>query len=89
MESHPVDIDVDPEQVVRWLIVERQESGSGLHIRASGINDTGAIEPRTEDRFGNEEREDLNEEVAVAKPEVTPTHAGEGWRLVVSVEGRA
>ena len=62
MESHPVDIDVDPEQVVRWLIVERQEGGSGLDIRASGINDTGAIEPPTEDRFGDEEREDLPSE---------------------------
>ena len=26
MESYPVDVDIDPEQVVRWLMVERQRA---------------------------------------------------------------
>lgn len=86
MESHPVDIDIDPEQVVRWLMVERQKGGTGLDIRASRTNERVPVEPRVEDQFGDEEREDLSDEVTVAKLEVTPMHAGEGWRLVVSAE---
>ena len=39
-----------------------------------------------EDGFGDEEREDLNDEVTVAQLVITPSHAGEGWRIVVSVE---
>lgn len=57
-----------------------------MNIRVSRTNEAVAVEPHTEDRFGDEEREDLNDEVTVAKLEVTPTHAGESWRLVVSAE---
>jgi hypothetical protein len=86
MEGHPVDIDIDPEQVVRWLMVEWQKGGSGLDVRVSRTNERVPVEPRAEDRLGDEEREDLSDEVTVAKLEVTPTHAGKGWRLVVSAE---
>ncbi|MGE0575206.1 MAG: hypothetical protein AB7F22_02525 [Reyranella sp.] len=86
MESYLVNIDIDPEQVVRWLMVERQRGGSGLDVSAWRFNRRCPIEPRVEDRFGDEEREDLSDEVTVARLEIAPTHAGEGWRVVVAVE---
>lgn len=86
MESYPVDIDIDPEQVVRWLMVERQRGGTGLDFSAWRLNQRRPIEPGPEDRFGDEEREDLSDEVTVAQLVITPTHAGAGWRIVVSVE---
>jgi hypothetical protein len=86
MESYPVDIDIDPEQVVRWLMVERQRGGAGLDISAWRINQRRPIEPSVEDGFGDEEREDLSDEVTVAELAITPAHAGEPWRIVVSVE---
>lgn len=86
MESYPVDIDIDPEQVVRWLMVERTRGSSGLDISAWRFNQKRPIEPRAEDRFGDEEREDLSDEVTVAQLVIAPVHAGEGWRIVVSVE---
>jgi hypothetical protein len=86
MESYPVDIDVDPEQVVRWLLVERQRGGSGFDVSAWRLNQERPVEPAVEDRFGDEEREDLSDEVTVAQLVITPTRAGQGWRIVVSVE---
>jgi hypothetical protein len=86
MEGYPVDIDIDPEQVVRWLISERQRGGSGLDIGAWRLNRGRPIEPRLEDRFGDEEREDLRGEATVAQLVIAPSHAGEGWRITISAE---
>jgi hypothetical protein len=85
MESYPVDVDIDPEQVVRWLMVERQRGGSGLEIRAWRVNERRPIAASLEDRLGDEEREDINDEATMARLEVSPAHA-EGWRIVISVE---
>ena len=38
MENYPVDIDIDPEQIVRWLMVERQRGASDLDIGAWRLN---------------------------------------------------
>lgn len=84
MNSYPVD--TDPEQVVRWLMVEQQRGASGLEISVRRINETHPIRPRAEDRLGDQESEDLSDEATVARLEISPTHASEGWRLVVSVE---
>jgi hypothetical protein len=86
MESYPVDVevDIDPEQVVRWLMVERERGGSGLEIKAWRQNESRPIAPVTDDKLGDEEREDLSAEATMAQLEVTPTH--EDWRLIISVE---
>lgn len=86
MVSYPVDIDMDPEQVARWLMVERQRGGSGLDVSAWRFNQRRPVEPGVEDRFGDEERQDLSDEMTVAQLVIAPAHAGEGWRLVISVE---
>lgn len=85
MSSYPVDI--DPEQVVRWLIVERQRGTSDLEITVRRSNETQPIQPRAKDRLGDAEREDLHDEATVARLEVSPVHASKGWRLVIEVEG--
>lgn len=84
MESFPVDI--DPEQLVRWLMVERRRGGSGLEIRAWRVNESHPVDSRLEDRLGDEEREDINDETTVARLEISPAHAAEKWRIVISVE---
>jgi hypothetical protein len=86
MDSFPVDVevDIDPEQVVRWLMVERERGGSGLEITAWRQNESRPVAPVTDDKLGDEEREDLSADATIARLEVTPTH--EDWRLVISVE---
>lgn len=84
MDSYPVD--ADPEQVVRWLMVERQKGSVGLQIIARRINEVQEIENRPEFRLGDEEREDLSDKATIATLEISPAHASEGWRLIMSVE---
>lgn len=84
METYSVDI--DPEQVVRWVLEEHQTSP-----RAFGLVARRSVEPRelpakSEFRLGDEEREDLSEIATFATLEITPVHAGDGWRLTVMVE---
>ncbi|MBS0518215.1 MAG: hypothetical protein JSR90_05955 [Proteobacteria bacterium] len=85
MEIYPVD--TDPEQVIRWLMVERARGAYGLQVTASRISDShGLDESQLELGLGDEEREDLSEEVTIAQLEIAPLHTSEGWRLTVSVE---
>jgi len=84
MDIYPVDI--DPEQVVRWLMVERERGASRFEISARRLNERHRIEPRADGPLGDAEREDLSDEATVARLDVSPTHASEGWRIVVSVE---
>jgi hypothetical protein len=89
MDSYPVDVDVDPEQVVRWLLVERQRGGSGLRTSAWLSSERHPLLARMEDRLGDEEREDLADETSVATLEIAPVHASGGWRMVISVAGES
>jgi hypothetical protein len=85
MAYYPVDVDIDPEQAVRWLLVERQKSGAGVETRAWRVNEKHPIVAGVEQRLGDEELEDINDEVTVARLEISPAHA-EGWRIVISAE---
>ncbi len=86
MGSYPVEIDIDAEQIVRWLLLERQRRGSGLDVDAWRFNRERPVEPDITDRFGDEECEDLRDERTVARLEISPSHPRDGWRVVVSVE---
>jgi hypothetical protein len=44
---------------------------------------------RREIRLGDQEREDLSEIATIATLEISPIHAGDGWRLTVVVEDEA
>jgi hypothetical protein len=84
MESYPVD--TDPEQVVRWLMVERQIGSPLLEINARRVLEAQDIPVQQELRLGDEEREDLSDAATIATLEIAPIHAGDGWRLTVVVE---
>jgi hypothetical protein len=84
MQTYPVDI--DPEQVVRWLRVEREAVPSGLAIAARRVIEVKEIPLRKEIHLGDEEREDLSEVATIATLEIAPAHASDGWLLTVVVE---
>jgi len=84
MEIYP--IDVDPEQVVRWLKAEYEATPSAFRIVARRNREVREIPVRRENHLGDQEREDLSEIATVATLEVAPVHAGDGWLLRIVVE---
>lgn len=87
METYSVDI--DPGQIVRWIIVEHQAAPSTFRITASRASVTREIPMRKELRLGDEEREDLTEVATIATLEIAPYHSENGWRLTIVAEDEA
>ena len=87
MQTYPVDI--DPEQVVRWVKTECEAAPSTLRVTARRSREVMEIPVRQETHFGDEERQDLSEIETVATLEIGPAHASEGWLLSVVVEDEA
>ena len=84
MESFPVNIDA--EQVVRWIMAEQAAAPSTFKTTATRTTEVREIPERREYHLGDEEREDLSEVATLATLEIAPAHAGEGWLLTVTVE---
>ncbi|SKA35904.1 hypothetical protein SAMN02745126_05744 [Enhydrobacter aerosaccus] len=84
METYPVD--TDPEQIVRWLLVERERGTTSLDVVASRINELESFADQPQLPLGDEDRDDLSEQVTVAMLEIMPRHAAHEWRLTISVE---
>ena len=87
METSPVDI--DPEQVVRWVRAEHEAAPSTFRIMARRTSEVREIPVRKETHLGDEERADLSEVAVVATLEIAPAHASDGWLLTVIVEDEA
>ena len=87
MQTFPVD--VDPEQVVRWIRAEHEAAPSTFKITARRTMEVREIPVRKETHFGDEEREDLSEVATIATLEIAPIHARDGWLLTVVVEDEA
>jgi hypothetical protein len=87
METYPVDI--DPEQVVRWVVAECEAAPSSLRVTARRSREVREIPLRKESHLGDEERQDLTEIDTIATLEIAPVHASDGWRLSVVVEDEA
>ena len=87
MQTYPVDI--DPEQIVRWVMAEHQAAPSTLRILARRTTEVRDIPVRRESHLGDEEREDLSEIATIATLEIAPIHASDGWLLTVVVEDEA
>jgi hypothetical protein len=87
MRKYPLDI--DPGQVVRWIMAEHQAAPSRFTITARRAAEVREIPPRRELHLGDEERGDLTEVDTIATLEIAPAHASEGWRLIVEVEDEA
>jgi len=84
MESFPVDI--DPAQVVRWIMAERAAAPFLLKATARRATEVREIPARSEFHLGDEEREDLSELATIATLEIGPAHERDGWHLTVTVE---
>jgi hypothetical protein len=84
MTTYP--IDMEPEQIVRWLVAEHKTIPSLFRFDARRGVEVRDIPPRPELHLGDEEREDLREVATIATLEVTPAHASDGWILKVTVE---
>jgi len=84
MESFAVD--VDPGQVVRWVIAERNATPSSLKTLARRVTEVRDIAARSEYHLGDQEREDLSEVATIATLEIAPAHDRDGWLLTVTVE---
>jgi hypothetical protein len=84
MEPYPVDI--DPAQVVRWLIAELRVTPSSLKTAARRTTEVHEIPARGDLHLGDEEREDLSDVANVATLEITPARPTDGWLLTVVVE---
>lgn len=84
MESYPVDI--DPEQVVRWVKAECEAAPSSFRVRARRSREAHELPVGGETHLGDQEREDLSEIATIATLEIAPAHASDGWLLSVVVE---
>ncbi len=84
VESFPVEI--DPAQVVRWLMTERATAGSALTTTVNCLTEVRQIPARGEFHLGDAELEDLSELATVATLEIAPMHEREDWLLTVTVE---
>jgi hypothetical protein len=84
MEPFPVDI--DPKQIVRWIIAEHRLFPSSLKTMARRTTEVRQIPSRADLHLGDEEREDLSEVATVATLEITPAHPSDGWRMTITVE---
>jgi len=82
-------IDIDPEQIVRWLVAEQKATPSLFRCDARRVDEVRDIALRPEYHLGDEEREELSEVDTIATLEVTPARASEDWTLTVSVEDEA
>jgi hypothetical protein len=82
-------IDIDPEQIVRWLVAEQKVTPSLFRLDARVVNEVRDIPARPEYHLGDEERENLSEVDTIATLEVKSAHPSEGWTLMVNVEDEA
>jgi hypothetical protein len=84
MDSYPVDL--DPDQVVRWLLAEQATGLLRLRLNARRSIEIREIPSQRELHLGDEEREDLSEVATIGTLEIAPQQASDGWRLTVVVE---
>jgi hypothetical protein len=86
-ETYPVD--VDPEQIIRWVKEEIEAKPLAFRISGRRAREAREIPVRRELRLGDAEREDLSEIATIAALEIAPFQASDGWRLTIAVEDEA
>ena len=86
MPNGTLTVDIDPKQMVRWIIAEHRTTPSSLKIVARRAAEERQIPARAEFHLGDEEREDLSEVATVANLEIAPAHPSDGWLMTIAVE---
>jgi hypothetical protein len=84
MQDYPIDI--EPAQIVRWIIVERQAAPSKFKIVARRALEARELATKKELRLGDEERDDLSETATMATLQIAPSHPSDGWLLTVTID---
>jgi hypothetical protein len=84
MRTYPIDI--EPEQIVDWIMVETQEAPAEFKVSARQAIETRDLPTRKELRLGEVERDDLTEVATIGTLQIAPAHAVEGWLITVVVE---
>jgi len=84
METYPIEI--DPEQIVDWIMAERLVAPNEFRVSASRAIETRELPTKKEVRLGEVERDDLIEVAAIGTLQIAPAHATEGWRITILVE---
>lgn len=84
MQTYPIDI--EPEQIVRWIIAERRATPSKFRAVARRTTEARELPTRKELRLGDEERADLSEVATVATLQIAPARPSDGWLMTVVVE---
>jgi hypothetical protein len=84
VERFPVD--VDPGQLVRWIMAEHKAAPLSLKTSARRATAVREIPERSEYHLGDEERADLSEVATIATLEIAPAREHDGWLLTVTVE---
>lgn len=85
METYPAD--VDPEQLVRWIMAERRVAQrAAVSAIARRTTEMREIPMRGEVHLGDQEREDLSEIATVGTLEIAPVEPGKGWLITVLIE---
>ena len=82
MEFYPVDM--DPEQVVRWLMIEQRRGSRGLRVEAWRAYEVAPLMDGSAVPLADRDLEDLQDTRTLAILDVSPVH-DEGWRLSISV----
>jgi hypothetical protein len=78
-------VDVDPKQIVRWLMNEERQRGSDLLVTVTRTYWRRALGPQDDSRLGDAERDDLGESAEVGLVEVRPRHQPSLWTLRIRV----
>lgn len=84
MESYPLDI--DPEQVVLWLLQEERAGRGKLQVAAWRAYETPEVANRELAGLGDQERAELSDVLEVGLLEVTPPPGGARWTLRLRFE---
>lgn len=79
-------LDIDPEQVARWVMAERDIAPASFRVTARRSREVREIPLRKETHLGDQEREDLSEIATVATLEIAPMHTSDGWTISIVVE---
>jgi hypothetical protein len=79
-------IDIEPAQIVRWLMAEHHATPSLFRIDVRRSSEVHQLPSSAKYHLGDEERRDLSEVDTVATLEVSPIHAAEDWVLTITVE---
>jgi hypothetical protein len=85
MASQTYTVDLDPGQIVPWIMAELEANPTAFRVSARRAREVREIPAQSELRLGDEEREDLREAATTAVLEIGPAHAA-GWRLIITIE---